>query len=352
MCKMALKLMMGIGGVQKDEAAAARLYQEAADLGDVSAKYKVGLCYEKGLGVAQDFVRAAQQYRQAADSGCASAMVKLGLLYATRRVDAADPFGRAAALFARAAERGDVAGHYNLGVCYATGRGVPPSVRDAVAAFTRAAMQGHPTALLSLAVLASRTRQPARTQTVAALIQCALNTGDARALIVFANMCLLRGQAAPAEAARATSPRAAAAARAEGAENMARAASLLERAAATGNACALCDCGVAHACGWGVPADMRAAAELWRRGAALDDPLALYNLALCYARGRGVPQDVRQAVALWRRGLGLHHVDAAAQLMDTLAASTDPADHALLADVTAAHDALIMHSLVFRPLIH
>lgn len=333
---MALQCMTGTDGVARDEARAAALYQEAADLGDVSAKYKVGLCYEQGVGVAQNFVRAAQQYRQAADSGCPSAMVKLGLLYATRRVAATDPYGRAAALFARAAERGDVAGHYNLGVCYATGCGMPPSVRDAVAEFMRAAVQGHPTALLNLAVLVSRSRKPARADAVTALIRCALDTGDARALTVFANTYLRSPAATPAEAA----------------DNRQRAASVLQRAAATGNPCALCNFGILRACGWGVPQDMRAAIALWTRAAAHDDPLALYNLGLCYARGLAVPQDTRQALALWHRGVALRHADAATKILDTLAGSTDPADCALRAEVAAAHEDIITRGPIFRPTIY
>lgn len=346
LCREAYAFMKGTDGKKKDVARAAALYQEAADLGDVSAKYKAGLCHERGIGVPQNYVRAAQQYRQAADRGCPSAMVKLGLLYVWKRVKVADARGRAAELFAQAAERGDAAGQYNLGVCYATGCGVRQSLRDAGAAFTRAALQGHAGALLTLAVIAARSHHPTHALTAAKLLKAAVATGDPRAILVYANMCLqsgLPGCAPPGSAPR--DPDGAA-------EDLRHAGEALRSAAATDNVCALCNCGVAAAYGWGAPASPEAAANFWQRGAKHNDPLALYNLALCYAHGRGVAADMRQARSLWQRAALLGHAASADYLLASLDGSTDTADVALAAQVSHSIEEAISFGNVFQPFIH
>ena len=49
-----------------------RLQREAAE-GDVGAQYNLGVCYEKGRGVAQDFKKAVKYYSMAAAQDCTQA---------------------------------------------------------------------------------------------------------------------------------------------------------------------------------------------------------------------------------------------------------------------------------------
>jgi TonB family protein len=57
-------------------------FRTAADQGDASAQYTLGLLYSEGQGVPQDFGQAVAWYRKAADQGNADAMFNLGSMYA------------------------------------------------------------------------------------------------------------------------------------------------------------------------------------------------------------------------------------------------------------------------------
>ena len=59
---------------KKDYKKAVALYQKAADQGDVSAQYNLGLMYDKGKGVKQDDFKAA-------DQGYTDAQYSLGVMY-------------------------------------------------------------------------------------------------------------------------------------------------------------------------------------------------------------------------------------------------------------------------------
>ena len=56
-------------GLKPSHKKAARLYQRAADLGDVMAMFNLGFTYEHGRGVKLDKKKAAKYYRMAADRG-------------------------------------------------------------------------------------------------------------------------------------------------------------------------------------------------------------------------------------------------------------------------------------------
>ena len=57
----------------------------AANKGDVSASYDLGVMYENGEGVEQDYAKAIEWYRQAANREDASAQANLGVMYAYGR---------------------------------------------------------------------------------------------------------------------------------------------------------------------------------------------------------------------------------------------------------------------------
>ena len=52
---------------------AAEWYRKAADQGNASAQYKIGVFYENGYGVTQDKEQAMQWYKKAAEQGNESA---------------------------------------------------------------------------------------------------------------------------------------------------------------------------------------------------------------------------------------------------------------------------------------
>ena len=53
----------------------------AAEQGNASAQYNLGLMYADGLGVKQDYFKAVEWYQKAADQGQSDAQFNLGLLY-------------------------------------------------------------------------------------------------------------------------------------------------------------------------------------------------------------------------------------------------------------------------------
>ena len=68
-------------GVPQDYKEAVKWYRNSADVGDASAMYTLGVCYDNGEGVPQDYKEAVKWYRKAADLCNATAMVNLGFCY-------------------------------------------------------------------------------------------------------------------------------------------------------------------------------------------------------------------------------------------------------------------------------
>ena len=58
---------------------------QAAERGNASAQYNLGVMYAKGQGVRQDYAEAVRWYRRAAEQGDAQAQSNLGVLYANGR---------------------------------------------------------------------------------------------------------------------------------------------------------------------------------------------------------------------------------------------------------------------------
>jgi TPR repeat protein len=75
------KLMSRVG-VSQDYAAALRWFQKAADQGDHTAQFNLGVMYTIGRGVLQDYAAAMSWYRKAADQGDAEAQFNVGVIYA------------------------------------------------------------------------------------------------------------------------------------------------------------------------------------------------------------------------------------------------------------------------------
>ena len=71
------------GGVLKDDAEAVQWYRKAAEQGNDSAQWRLGLMYAAGEGVLKDHAEAVRWFRLAAEQGVADAQNNLGLMYAT-----------------------------------------------------------------------------------------------------------------------------------------------------------------------------------------------------------------------------------------------------------------------------
>jgi TPR repeat protein len=60
-------------GVPKDDVEAAKWYGKAAEQGDASAQFNLGMMYAKGEGVPKDNVEAVEWVRKAAEQGLENA---------------------------------------------------------------------------------------------------------------------------------------------------------------------------------------------------------------------------------------------------------------------------------------
>lgn len=67
-------LLDGVGGVEKDQKEAARLFQLSADQGCDEAQFSLGNCYAAGRGVEKDPDKALHWFTKAAEQGHSSAM--------------------------------------------------------------------------------------------------------------------------------------------------------------------------------------------------------------------------------------------------------------------------------------
>ena len=95
----------------------------AAEKGHKKAQYRVGLCYDKGRGVAEDDAQAVAWYQKSAAQDYAKAQYQLGKCYKNGEGIAKDE-KKAADLFMKAARQENADGMYQLAKCYLTGTGV------------------------------------------------------------------------------------------------------------------------------------------------------------------------------------------------------------------------------------
>ena len=68
-------------GVSQDHQEAAKWYRSAADLGYVSAQFKLAVMYDHGKKIAQDYHEALKYYHMAAVQGHTNAQASLGMMY-------------------------------------------------------------------------------------------------------------------------------------------------------------------------------------------------------------------------------------------------------------------------------
>ncbi len=129
-------------GVTQDNYEAVKWYRKAAEQGNAYAQCNLGYCYRKGFGVAQDNYEAVKWYRKAAEQGNAYAQNNLGVCYKNGEGVTQD-YTEAVKWYRKAAEQGNAYAQNNLGVCYKNGEGVTQDYTEAVKWYRKAVEQGH-----------------------------------------------------------------------------------------------------------------------------------------------------------------------------------------------------------------
>jgi len=126
----------------KQYAAAAKLFLQAAEMGHARAQLQIGYQYQYGEGVEVNDEEAVKWYKRAADQGDATAQANLGAMYEDRK-GVPDDWVEAARWYQKSANQGDVEGQFRLGRAYQFGIGVNQNRKLAIYWFQKAAFQGH-----------------------------------------------------------------------------------------------------------------------------------------------------------------------------------------------------------------
>ncbi len=121
-----------------------------ASSNNICAKYNLGVCYERGLGVKTDYKKAFEYYKLTADKGDADAQENLAIFYESG-LGTNQNYKLAFKYFSLAAAQGKQNSIYNLGVFYYNGYGVKKDNNLAFKYYETAAKMEVPSALYNLA---------------------------------------------------------------------------------------------------------------------------------------------------------------------------------------------------------
>lgn len=135
-----------------DIAEAARLYEQAANLGLPAAMFAAARMYDQGRGVAKNQAAAAQWFQKAADAGHAGAMAALGTMYEFGEGRPQD-LAEALRQYRLSAEAGEAAGETSLAYLYQQGKGTARNLAEARRLYGLAAEKGHARAMFNLALM-------------------------------------------------------------------------------------------------------------------------------------------------------------------------------------------------------
>ncbi len=129
-------------GCPADRAAAFRLHEAAADLGNADAMFELYAMLAQGVGCAADPARAVEYCVRAAEGGNIRAMANLGGMYATGNGLPRDS-ARSVEWYAKAAENGHGRAAASLGCMYAMGQEIERDENTARWYFARAEALGY-----------------------------------------------------------------------------------------------------------------------------------------------------------------------------------------------------------------
>lgn len=127
-------------GIKKDFTAAAKWYGFAANQNYAPAQYSLGFYYEHGMGIKRDLAKAIELYQEAASQNYALAQYRLGCCY-EHGMGTKEALARAAELYQKAAIQNCVPAQYKLGHCCEFGKGMEQDLFEAVKWYQKAAEQ-------------------------------------------------------------------------------------------------------------------------------------------------------------------------------------------------------------------
>ncbi|CAG8758736.1 5018_t:CDS:2, partial [Cetraspora pellucida] len=133
---LGLFYIWGIGTVKSDTEPF-NLFLDAAEKGNVIARYFVGRCYEVGWNIKKNIKKAIEWYEKASKDGCPVADCMLGNYYYKD-----GQYTRAFKLLKSAVEEGNAIAMHTLGLCYQKGRGTYANMAEGFKLFEQVAKMG------------------------------------------------------------------------------------------------------------------------------------------------------------------------------------------------------------------
>lgn len=119
-----------------------KLYEVAAEQGNIEAFNKLGEIYKDGRGgVSQDYEEAIKWYSKSARLHNVEAQQKLGDIYKEGRHGVPQNYKEALKWYQLAANQGDAFALDSLGIMYEDGKGVPKNLKEAVRLFELSTQQ-------------------------------------------------------------------------------------------------------------------------------------------------------------------------------------------------------------------
>jgi hypothetical protein len=291
---LGLALSLARRGRREDRVRIADEVRRAANAGLPTATYLLAVLTEHGLGVVRDLAAAAQLYQAAAEKGLPSAQFRLGLALIDGGLFDHDPVA-GEAWMRRAALAGNIEAAYLLGDRYVKTQ--PPDFAEAANWYRRAAEAGHQAAaraLASLYLTGNGVAEDAEEGT--RWLRASAIGGNQEAQIDLANL-VLGGAGEP--------------------DDRASVAGWFEAAASSGDLIAAFNLGLCFANGIGVRQDEGQAAQ-WLRRAAEGVAEAQYMYARLLQDGRGVAANPMQARVWFARAANAGVLDAKVALAEML----------------------------------
>ena len=261
-----------------DFAALLREMSPLAEKGYAKAQFRMGLIYERGIGVPQDYSQAREWYAKAMANGDADAVARTGMLYELG-LGVDKSYDKAAEYYRRAIREGSSWGYAHMGYLYETGKGVARDREQAADYYRRGMEMGNYLAITRLGFLYQAGRGVTRDEYKAVeLYRQAVDHGQPLAMTRLGQMYNLGQGGVPKDHAKAMA--------------------LIRESVRYNLPGAFAFMGFMYENGWEVKQDYDAARKLYEKAADMEAPFAELRLGIMYRDGLGVNRD-RQKAMYW-----------------------------------------------------
>lgn len=302
----------GAKGIPANASEAATWLQAAANQGNASAEFHLGLLYQFGNGVEKSPAKAIRWFQKAANRDNLLAEIQLADAYSAGQ-GVTQNYHKAAIWFLKAARQGNSSSQCAVGNLYFNGRGVPKSYTQAIAWYEKAARQRNSQAESSLGTIYYNGNGVRKDYARAiGWYKKAAADGDVAASRSVAWMYMNADGVQQDDEEAAKWYRKAAARGDIPSENWlghfywagqgvdrdyAQSFTWYSKAAEAGNAVAEDSTANFYFYGWGVPVDYQQAFYWYQKAASQGYADAQKSVGYLYWAGKGVPQDYGQAFA-------------------------------------------------------